>query len=273
MSFLSACATPQKQNKAESLNNVSYSSVTTISVTEPDEVYPYGDDLSQQIWYYAPSQYSEFKGVVALIHGGCWLSQFDIAHTQALSNALSDAGFAVWNIEYRRTGNGGEWPIALTDIQAAISELSRQKGDDLDLSSISIVGHSAGGHLAMLASARPEALNLPESTQIKTVGLAPIIDIEAYSLGDNSCQTATPKFMQGTVEERKLEYAQASVLNSRFSKDFSYVLIGGNDVIVPAEYSSHDDTQLIRVEQAGHFDWIHPRTEAFKQLLFVLEKK
>lgn len=259
-------------DKAGLLFNVPYSDVIALPVRQPDKIYRYGQVDAQQIWYYQASEQGAYKGLVILIHGGCWLSQFTIEHTQAMSTALADNGYAVWNIEYRSTGNGGEWPVALTDIRNAIAQLDPIKRNSLDLSKINIVGHSAGGHLAMLASAQPEKLGLPTSSIIKTIGLAPIVDIKAYSVGTNSCQTATPSFMGGTAEERENAYSQASVLNYRLHSALTYSLTGSKDSIVPLAYSLHQDSQAMIVEGAGHFDWIHPGTAAFKQLIVVLAK-
>ena len=46
--------------------------------------------------------------VAVVIHGGCYLSAFaDVQNTAALSSALTNAGIATWNIEYRRVDNPG----------------------------------------------------------------------------------------------------------------------------------------------------------------------
>lgn len=273
LSISSGCAIQSQKPVPLLLENVTYRSVTELDVEEPDQIFQYGDDDAQQIWFYQANTNSEFKGVVIFIHGGCWLSQFDIGHTQALSHALSNYGYAVWNIEYRRTGNGGEWPVALDDIRHAIARLAIEKAESLDLSRVILAGHSAGGHLAMLASASPALLGLPPHTRLKTIGLAPIVDIEAYAKGENSCQIATPAFMQGTVEERRAEYSQASLLNKALDPQHTYVLLGEQDKIVAAEFTKHPDAQEYRVAGAGHFDWIHPGTHAFKQLILVLDKE
>src|SRR5262249_45814523 len=62
--------------------------------------------------------------VIVLVHGGCWLSQYDIAHLGKLEQALADSGFAVWSIEYRRVGNdGGGWPGTFTDVALGADHL------------------------------------------------------------------------------------------------------------------------------------------------------
>src|SRR5262245_15355928 len=57
--------------------------------------------------------------VAIVVHGGCWLAKLGnmAPNAVALDNmrpvaaALTDAGIATWNIEYRRLGNeGGGWP-------------------------------------------------------------------------------------------------------------------------------------------------------------------
>src|SRR5437588_186557 len=45
--------------------------------------------------------------VVVVIHGGFWRSQYGLDHIARLCPALNAAGWATWNIEYRRVGNPG----------------------------------------------------------------------------------------------------------------------------------------------------------------------
>ncbi|AGH46129.1 alpha/beta hydrolase family protein [Paraglaciecola psychrophila] len=59
--------------------------------------------------------------LVILIHGGCWLRAYDIQHTFALNIGLAQAGFNVWSLEYRRSGDiGGGWPSSYDDVKAGI---------------------------------------------------------------------------------------------------------------------------------------------------------
>ncbi len=56
-----------------------------------------------------------------LLHWGCGLSAYDIKHSYALSTGLAQAGFNVWSVEYRRTGeSGGGWPVTFDDIKNGI---------------------------------------------------------------------------------------------------------------------------------------------------------
>jgi len=70
---------------------------------------------------------------------------------------LVSRGFAVWSLEYRRVGGvGGGWPGTLQDVGAGIDHLATlaAEGVDVDLSRVTSVGHSAGGHLALWCARR-----------------------------------------------------------------------------------------------------------------------
>ncbi|WP_395344662.1 alpha/beta hydrolase [Ningiella sp. W23] len=280
---VSACAlktqveqTPSELKINSLAHNVAFSDVTSLAFEPPAQVISYGEDPNQQIWRYRPLD-NQAKANIVFIHGGCWLSQFDIEHTQAFSSALSKAGYQVWSLEYRRAGNGGEWPVAIEDIVLAVHKIKDDYPDSFSALPLVFMGHSAGGHLAMLASAKVlpqnDDLNVsdkwPDSTAI---GLAPIVDIIGYSKGDNACQSATPVFMGGDAEQRLEQYQHASVLNYDFESGSAFVLIGGKDTIVDAKFARHPDATEIFESEAGHFDWIHPGTFAFKHILDVLAR-
>jgi acetyl esterase/lipase len=109
----------------------------------------YGDD---------PSQFGELsvptgppRGVAVIIHGGFWRSAYDLSLGRPLAESLVAHGWAAWNIEYRRVGNGGGDPTTFDDVAAAIDTLAEL---DLDLATVVAIGHSAGGHLATWAAGR-----------------------------------------------------------------------------------------------------------------------
>src|ERR1700742_182048 len=82
-----------------------------------------------------PSQFAELalpagppRGVVVVVHGGFWRSRYDLALGRPLARSLVEHGWAAWNVEYRRVGNGGGVPETLDDIAAAVDALA-----DIDL--------------------------------------------------------------------------------------------------------------------------------------------
>ena len=247
------------------LQNVDYAQVLEQPYTPADMRLSYGAAPLQFGDLWLPKTSERPAPLVIFVHGGCWLNQFDLKHSYPAASALQDLGYAVWSIEYRRTGDpGGGWPGSLEDIVQAIEYIQTQTTLPLDLSHITLAGHSAGGHLALLAS---HVLHSPVD---KVIGLAPIVNIESYAKGDNSCQTATSKFMSGTPEERPERYSQANPVNFSFDKNVT-LLAGEKDSIVPLPTNPLPEAQFISVPGAGHFDWVHPQTQAFSYFVDLLE--
>ncbi|MGA2453942.1 MAG: alpha/beta hydrolase [Solirubrobacteraceae bacterium] len=91
--------------------------------------------------------------VIVLIHGGSWQERYGKIVMRGLAGDLARRGWAVWNIEYRRLGGDGGWPATFEDVAAAI-DLLAELDAPLDLERVSVLGHSAGGHLALWAAAR-----------------------------------------------------------------------------------------------------------------------
>ena len=110
----------------------------------------YGSDPNQFGDLRLPKGKGLFPSVVNL-HGGFWRSKYDLLHAGHLCAALTALGFATWNVEYRRVGNeGGGWPGTLEDIVSAHRFLPQlAKRYPLDASKVLVMGHSAGGQLAI----------------------------------------------------------------------------------------------------------------------------
>jgi acetyl esterase/lipase len=94
--------------------------------------------------------------VVVVLHGGFWRARRTLRYMRPLCADLARRGWAAWNIEYRRVGRGegGGWPATFADVAAAVDRLADLDAP-LDLTRVAAVGHSAGGHLALWAAARP----------------------------------------------------------------------------------------------------------------------
>ena len=101
----------------------------------------YGADRSQLGDLHVPHGDGRHP-VIVLIHGGSWRKKYGRAVMRAVAAALAQRGFAVWNIEYRRVGNGGGWPQTFADVAAAIDRLDGLD-PSLDLDRVDVLGHSA----------------------------------------------------------------------------------------------------------------------------------
>lgn len=99
----------------------------------------YGSHRSQRADLHLPKGPGPHPAMV-LIHGGSWQARYGKIVMRGLAGDLVRRGWAVWNIEYRRIGNGGGWPETFADVAAAVDYLG---GIDapVDLGRVSILGH------------------------------------------------------------------------------------------------------------------------------------
>ena len=200
-----------------------------------------------------------------------------------MSDALRNAGVATWNIEYRRADSeGGGWPGTFSDIGAAIDHLREiAPRYQLDLNRVVAVGHSAGGHLALWAAARPR---LESNSMLFTkhplrlrgaVNLAGPSDLHTFPIDhmQKVCGSVpTLKLFGGSVEEFAARYRDGSPA-ALLPIGVPQILITGSlDHLVPPKFGqsyeamarrSGDRVEMIVIEGAGHFEVIAPTTPAW----------
>ncbi|MEP7021162.1 MAG: alpha/beta hydrolase [Pseudonocardiales bacterium] len=169
----------------------------------------YGSDASQFGELYRPNQPGH-RGTVVVIHGGFWQSAYDLSLGAPLAADLARRGYAAWNLEYRRVGNGGGWPHTLADVAAGIDLLATL---DVDTSHVVAVGHSAGGHLAVWAAGRsalaPDAPgHNPRVAVTAVVAQAGVLDL-ATAAATGVGGTAVPDFLGGMPAQAPQRYAVA----------------------------------------------------------------
>ncbi|THD64586.1 alpha/beta hydrolase [Phenylobacterium sp.] len=126
----------------------------------------YGPDPLQVAEVWRPEGKGPFPTVL-MIHGGCWRSGLSNLHIMDYAaEDLRRRGIAVWNIEYRGVDRpGGGYPGAFQDVNAAADALvAHGKDYGLRTDKIVVLGHSAGGHLALWLGARGK---LPRSSPLR----------------------------------------------------------------------------------------------------------
>lgn len=171
-------------------------------MSEPRQI-PYGDHPAQFGEMYLPRR-TACAGTVVIIHGGFWRARYDLALGRPLAADLAAHGFAAWNIEYRRVGNGGGWPATADDVAAAIDKLAEL---DVDSSAAVAVGHSAGGHLAVWAAGRTDAV-VPVTAAVAQAGVLDLAAAHREQLGDG----AVAAFLGGAPDEHRERYLAADPL-------------------------------------------------------------
>ena len=208
--------------------------------------------------------------VVVLIHGGGYRAMYDIGPLGTVAAALADAGYAVWNIEYRRAGNGGEFPNMFLDAGAAADHLREIASEhQLDLDNVVSIGHSAGGHLALWLAGRPR---LPKSSRLHrpdplpiagVVCLAPIADI-AHALENDMSQPALSIVVGSQLPDAENNIRDSSP-NDMLPLGVPQIhLVGTEDKQIRANLNSYldaatvagDDVELVTLDGAGHFEFV-----------------
>lgn len=248
-----------------SLQQVSFQSVLELPSGNPDNSYHYGSHSSQFIQYWNASKQSDTSANVIFIHGGCWLKEYDITHSNPASSALRKAGFNVWSVEYRRLGEqGGEWPASINDVKTAIHFIQQKLNDQ----PVAVMGHSAGGHLALLATTR----ETPSAENINAViGLAAITDMVSYTQAQGSCNRAASNLMK-TAYTSEDDYRAANPKAQRLHAN-TWLMQGTDDQIVPMSQTADLDVKTEQLEGAGHFDLIHPNSTAWEAIIQRLNKE
>lgn len=268
-------------------HNVPWSEIAAFEKTSFDHRIAYGEEALQFGELRLPKGDGPFP-VVVFIHGGCWLSAFNLDHVSTVSTDLVKEGYAVWTPEYRRVGDeGGGWTGTFDDASKATDYLrDLAMTYPLDLGEVVLMGHSAGGHLALWLAARK---NLPTSSPLYianplsvkgVVALAAISDLAEYDKVGNSCSVAVPKLMEGTATEQAERYAQASPIFLLPVGVPTRLVHGDLDNIVPltqsqtfvnAAKSSGDNSEVMVVEGAGHFDMVSPYSAAWMAIKEALD--
>ena len=281
-----AAAAQSVQSSPMTTKTLSWSQLDAMPYpAKPGQRIPYGASAAKFGELRLPDAKRHGKGpypVLVMIHGGCWLADYDYAYFTRLAAWVTEQGWATWNIEYRRLGDpGGGWPNTFMDVGEAADALHViAKTDPIDLKQVYAAGHSAGGQLALWLASRGKLANdseLARSEPLKirgVLGLAAITDLASYRVGPaESCNASVDKLLGGTPEQEPRRYAETSPL-ARLPLGVPQVLVqGALDAIVPpagvqayveAALRAGDAASLVLLPEAGHFEPAvpHPASEA-----------
>lgn len=247
----------------------------------------YGADRSQRGDLHVPPGDGPHP-VIVLIHGGSWRKRYGKLVMRALAADLLERGWAVWNIEYRRVGNGGGWPATFTDVAAAIDHLDRLH-PALDMTRVDVLGHSAGGHLALWAAGRerlpsgaPGAIGgRPRVPLRRAIALAAVCDLAGAYRDWNG--GAVRALMGGSPERMPERYAVGDPLRN-VPLDMPALLVHGVvDETVSVELSRNyaraaqaagGEVELVEIEgQAGaHRAHVDPHGATWAPVVRWLER-
>jgi acetyl esterase/lipase len=209
---------------------------------------------------------------VVLLHGGYWLPGYGLELMNPLSFELTDLGFATWNVEYRRTAEGGGFPTTLSDVAAAVDRLDGKGLPGGLAGNVVLLGHSAGGHLAVWAASRTDRTpgGEPKVEPRGAISLAGVLDLVRAGSASGSTDPVTA-FMGGSPTQTPESYALADPALLVPAGCPVGAVDAEDDETVPPEQST---SYVALAESAGatvervvvpgdHLSLIDPRAESF----------
>jgi pimeloyl-ACP methyl ester carboxylesterase len=222
--------------------------ILTRPAPPPDATLRYGD---------LPDQVADVRGsgdrALVLLHGGFWRPDYDRAHLGPLAAALADEGFTVYTPEYRRTG----WPAMFDDVAGFLDGLA---ADPV------LIGHSAGGHLALWAAARA---SLPDDCRwhtrtrrpaavISLAGCSSLALTDEWALDDD----AAAAMMGGHAADVPGRYALADPA-ALLPLGVPVTLIHGNlddrvPIAMSERFAAASGARLIELAGVEHYALIDP---------------
>ncbi len=173
-----------------------------------------------------------------LLHGGFWRPEWTRSTTRALAVDLTLRGWTSWNVEYRRSG--------LEDMLADVTAALVRCGPG------TVIGHSAGGHLALWAAATGKAARV-----VSLAGVADLARAAREGIGGNAAVDLAGADPPAGADPMRLLPLRVPAL----------LVHGSEDDRVPVDYSrafaSASGAELLELPGAGHFDVIDPRSAAW----------
>ncbi len=236
-------------------------SVLERAAAGPDRSWAYGPAADHVADGYLPEPGTPAAPhpVVVLIHGGYWRPEYDRAHLRPMAAALAAVGHPTVLVEYRRIP--GDPDAAIDDIRRALTALGNAEAAVDASAGVVLVGHSAGGHLALLAADHPAVIGC--------LALAPVADLvmaERLDLDDG----AVLAFLGGPAADRPdLDPAQRPAASVPTT-----VLHGVDDSLVPVamseSYCADRAVRLVPLPGIAHFEVIDPLSAGWRSVMAEL---
>jgi acetyl esterase/lipase len=228
----------------------------------------YGNEPSQIVDLRLPAA-PGLRPLAIMIHGGFWRARFNLLHAGHLCAGLAAAGFASANIEYRRAGEVGcGWPGTFKDVGNAV-QFVRDRANLVrgDARRTVVLGHSAGGHLALWLAGEIGDL----AGVVSLGGVASLRVASEMGLGGQ----AVREFLGVTPREAPDIYRSADP-EGRPCAVPRTLIHGTADDRVPIELSREyvrlrqadpGPVKLVELEGGDHFDVVDPQSRFWDVVL------
>ncbi|MFF3437219.1 alpha/beta hydrolase [Streptosporangium sp. NPDC002721] len=195
---------------------------------------------------------------VVLLHGGFWRSVWGADLMDALAVDLAERGFTAWNLEYRRPDLHG-WDATTEDVARGVALAAESARGPLV-----VIGHSAGGQLALRVAADDRRVTL-------AVSLAGVLDLAE---GDRRHMSsgAVAAALGGSVSEVPESYRRSGPLERLPLGVPQLIVQGGGDDLDLVDFgrryaraAQESGDQVTYLEMSGdHFDVIDPASPIWR---------
>jgi acetyl esterase/lipase len=213
-------------------------------------------------------------------------ARYDLTSIGHICHALTAAGFATWNLEYRRIDLGGGWPNTLLDVGRGV-DFTRVLAEQypIDLASTIAIGHSAGGHLALWLAGRRrippgDTLYIDAPVVLRgAISLAGVADLRLgweMEIGDRVVES----FIGAAPDLAPDRYATASPMELLPLGVPQVLVHGTDDDVVPYAIAERyveravilgDDARLVSLPGEDHFAPVDPRSAAWPAVLEAVQ--
>ena len=242
----------------------------------------YGSGARRRGEWWVPPGTTGLLPTVVLVHGGYWRSSYDLHLEDAVAADLAGRGYLVWNIDYAPSAE--PWPATLTDAAAAYDFLSAGRyAGRVDAARVAVVGHSAGGHLALWLGSRTRVPSGgPGAGSFRRPALlvpqAPVASL-ARGSREGLGSGAVDALVGGSPAQQPKRYREADPIALLPTGIRTVLLHGQADAIVPISQSEDylaatgpTTCSLVRVrgDHFAHLDPSSPAVEALRAALASL---
>lgn len=235
----------------------------TLAAGGEPEIIRYGNHDSQYVESWRAGDSESDAPAAILIHGGYWRVKYGCDLMHPLARHLVSHGWQVLNLEYRRIGEiEHPWLAMRDDVLSGLSLWA-------DRSPV-LVGHSAGGQLALWA-----ATAMAGSEPLGVVALAPVSDLVAADELDLS-DGAARELIGAHSDESRGSFQAASPRHLLPLKAPQLVVHGMADEHVPplmsryyaqAAKNAGDEVVYMAPMDVDHFDVIDPAAPIWTEIL------
>lgn len=238
----------------------------------PGTIVEYGDHPDQHAELRTPEGNGPFP-VAMLLHGGYWRSRWEFDLMDALAVDLTARGYATWNVEYRRPDEHG-WEAMTADVAAALAAVEAAPAE-LDLGRIVVMGHSAGGQLALHLAAHAVDSRVAPALAVSLAGVLDLKLGDERWLGEGAVSAAIggrytdkPAFYDESSPISLLPLGIPQVVACALSDDPN--LLETSRAYCAAALTTADQVEVVE-GVGGHFHVIDPDSAIWLDIVRAIE--